>query len=26
MIHDLANTTCKLSEDLVLPPKHVGVI
>jgi len=26
MIHDLTNRTCKLPEDDVLTPKHVGVI
>ena len=26
IIHTLANTTCKLSEDGVLTPKYVGVI
>jgi hypothetical protein len=26
VIHNLADTTCKLPEDGVLTPKHVGVI
>jgi hypothetical protein len=25
-IHDFSNTTCKLPEDGVLTPKHIGVI